>query len=226
MDPHERPVRRTTVPGDRLTQSRGDRQRHAILAAIDRLLGQVDIAELTVGRITKEAGITRSGFYFYFDSKYTALAVALDDAWQDLAESTEAFAPRAAEESVADYAAGMIDRTAQVWRRHEPLIVAFVQAKNTDARLGLLWDGWMDAVANRVARLIEDERERGNAHPATTDVAALVRTLIAMSVTALYECSLRAADDTDWTRATGTVAAVWVAAAWGAHQPSHSTHTP
>ena len=63
---------RTATPdslaGDRRTASKGERQRRAILDTLARLVADRPIGELTVGEITAEAGVTRSGFYFYFDS--------------------------------------------------------------------------------------------------------------------------------------------------------------
>ncbi|MDP4961003.1 MAG: TetR/AcrR family transcriptional regulator, partial [Mycobacterium sp.] len=47
---------------------RGDRQRHAIIAAVRDLLQEKPFAELSVSTISDRAGVARSGFYFYFDS--------------------------------------------------------------------------------------------------------------------------------------------------------------
>ena len=37
-------------------------------------------ADLSVSTISERAGVARSGFYFYFDSKYAVLALILADA--------------------------------------------------------------------------------------------------------------------------------------------------
>ena len=55
-------------------RSRGDRQREAIVTAVRELLEQRSFEELSVSAISERAGITRSGFYFYFESKYDVLA--------------------------------------------------------------------------------------------------------------------------------------------------------
>ena len=64
----------------RSRRSRGDRQRDAIVAAVRELLDEQSFADLSVSTISERAGVARSGFYFYFDSKYEVLAVILDDA--------------------------------------------------------------------------------------------------------------------------------------------------
>lgn len=56
---------------------RGDRHRQAILRAARELLEETPFAELSVRAISLRAGVARSGFYFYFDSKYSVLAQIL-----------------------------------------------------------------------------------------------------------------------------------------------------
>ncbi len=56
-------------------RSRGDRQREAIVGAVRDLLEEQSFADLSVSTISERAGVARSGFYFYFDSKYAVLAV-------------------------------------------------------------------------------------------------------------------------------------------------------
>ena len=77
---------------------RGDRQRHAIVQAVRQLLEEKPFAQLSVSTISDRAGVARSGFYFYFDSKYAVLAQILADATHELEELTEYFAPRGADE--------------------------------------------------------------------------------------------------------------------------------
>ncbi|MBB1058686.1 TetR/AcrR family transcriptional regulator, partial [Dietzia sp. B19] len=48
---------------------RGDRRREALLAELDRQLRTTKLDDISVADLTDAAGITRSAFYFYFDSK-------------------------------------------------------------------------------------------------------------------------------------------------------------
>jgi AcrR family transcriptional regulator len=61
-------------------RSRGDRQREAIVTAVRELLQERTFADLSVSTISERAGVARSGFYFYFDSKYAVLAVMVGSA--------------------------------------------------------------------------------------------------------------------------------------------------
>lgn len=75
-------------------RSRGDRQRDAIVVAVRELLQERSFADLSVSTISERAGgVARSGFYFYFDSKYAVLAVIVADAMAQLAQLTHDFAP-------------------------------------------------------------------------------------------------------------------------------------
>lgn len=78
---------------------RGDRQRNAIVAAVRELLTEKPFAELSVSTISDRAGVARSGFYFYFDSKYAVLAHILGEVAEELEELTQDFAPRGAGET-------------------------------------------------------------------------------------------------------------------------------
>lgn len=76
---------------------RGDKQRQAIVEAVRGLLQEKRFAELSVSTISLRAGVARSGFYFYFDSKYAVLAQLMAEATEELEELTQYFAPRQAE---------------------------------------------------------------------------------------------------------------------------------
>ena len=85
-------------------RSRGDRQREAIVNAVRELLQERSFADLSVSTISERAGIARSGFYFYFDSKYAVLATIIKDASELLDELTHHFAPRESGETPVAFA--------------------------------------------------------------------------------------------------------------------------
>ena len=96
-------------------RSRGDRQRDAIVAAVRELLHERSFADLSVSTISERAGVARSGFYFYFDSKYAVLAVILADASELLDSLTHHFAPREPGETPAAFAKRMVGSAAAVY---------------------------------------------------------------------------------------------------------------
>ena len=84
------------------------------------LLEERSFAELSVSAISERAGIARSGFYFYFDSKYEVLALILDEATHELEELTHDFAPRDADETPAAFAKRMVGSAAAVYAAQRP----------------------------------------------------------------------------------------------------------
>ena len=85
--------------GEPAARRRGDKHRQAIMGAVRELLQEKPFAELSVSAISLRAGVARSGFYFYFDSKYSVLAQIMAEAAEELEERTHYFAPRQPGES-------------------------------------------------------------------------------------------------------------------------------
>lgn len=192
---------------------KGDRQRVAIVDAVRRLLTEVPFAELSVARITESANITRSGFYFYFDSKYEALAVAFGDLWSEMQDSTHQFQLRRPDEEPAGYARRSLTDAIGVWRNNAALINALMTARESDATLRRMWDDWFAQLTDRVVAIVDHERRTGAATPAHDDTRQLVRRLIGMTVWALHEDDLRPDADHDGT--FDVLHTIWLAAAWG-----------
>src|SRR3954451_17703087 len=88
-------------------RSRGDRQREAIVTAVYELLQERSFADLSVSTISERAGVARSGFYFYFDSKYAVLAVIPATAGEERKKMPHHFAPREPDETPSECAKRM-----------------------------------------------------------------------------------------------------------------------
>lgn len=200
----------TTVAGDRRARTRGERQRELILDVVAELLETVPIAELSVGQITTRAGITRSAFYFYFDSKYAAVAVALSDVLTDLTTSTREF-DRNPGEPFSDYVRRTVAIATQVWQRHGALLNACVQARESDPQLRQMWDQLIDTIVDLIAAIAEDERSDGAAfaHP---DIHELARVLGGMTVWALHEDRVRSASPERRAHTVDVLSSVWLSA--------------
>src|SRR5690349_22606558 len=107
-----------------IRRSRGDRQRDAIVTAVRELLHERSFADLSVSTISARAGVARSGFYFYFDSKYSVLARIVSEAMEELDELTHNFAPREPDESPASFAKRMVGSAAAVFASNDPIMAA------------------------------------------------------------------------------------------------------
>ena len=193
-------------------RSRGDRQRDAIVAAVRELLNERSFADLSVSTISERAGVARSGFYFYFDSKYAVLAVILADASELLDSLTHHFAPREPGETPAAFAKRMVGSAAAVYANDDPVLTACAVARNTDAQIREMMDDFYDGIIDKLIALLEQDSE---ARPISDDLPALVRTLAATTTMTLTQDSAFVGRGGDPKRAIAALEKLWVAGIWG-----------
>ncbi|MEU0497430.1 TetR/AcrR family transcriptional regulator [Mycobacterium sp. NPDC006124] len=196
-------------------QSRGDRQREAILNAVHELLREKPFSELSVSLISDRAGVARSGFYFYFDSKYSVLAQMLAEAMQELEELTHYFAPRGDDESTAAFAKRMVGSAALVYSHNDPIMSACNAARSTDAEIRDILDQQMASVIDQIVKIVEDETRAGTAHPISDDVPTLVRTLAATTGATLSGDTSFVGGHRDMSRAVAVLERLWLYSLWG-----------
>jgi len=193
-------------------RSRGDRQREAIVTAVRELLQERSFADLSVSTISERAGVARSGFYFYFDSKYAVLAVILADASELLDELTHHFAPREPGESPEAFAKRMVGSAVAVYANDDPVLSACSVARNTDVQIGEMMDDFYDGIIDKLIALLEQDSE---ARPISDDLPALVRTLAAVTSFTLTHDSAFVGRGQDPARAVDVVERLWLSAFWG-----------
>ena len=194
---------------------RGDRQRNAIVAAVRELLTEKPFAELSVSTISDRAGVARSGFYFYFDSKYAVLAHILGEVAEELEELTQDFAPRGPGETPAEFARRMVGSAAAVYAHNDPVMSACTNARNSDAEIRDILDGYNDVIIDHIVPVVEAEIAKGTADPITTDVRRLVRTLAATTAFTLSGESAFVGPDRDIEAAVRVLEKLWLRALWG-----------
>ncbi len=195
-----------------IRRSRGDRQRDAIVAAVRELLEQRSFADLSVSTISERAGVARSGFYFYFDSKYAVLAVIVADAMAELDKLTHDFAPREVDESPGDFAKRMVGYAATVFASNDPIMRACTLAQNTDAQIREIMNDFQDTVVDKIVGLVEQD---SGARPISTDLQGLVRILTATTSMTLSHDSGFVGPDGDTDRAVEIVESLWLYSLWG-----------
>ncbi|BBY16879.1 TetR/AcrR family transcriptional regulator [Mycolicibacterium litorale] len=195
-----------------IRRSRGDRQRDAIVGAVRELLQERPFADLSVSTISERAGVARSGFYFYFDSKYAVLAVIVADAMAELDKLTHDFAPREAGESPSDFAERMVGYAAAVFASNDPIMRACKLAQSTDAQIREIMNDFEDTVIDKIVGLV---RQDEGARPISDDLPALVRMLTATTSMTLTQDSAFVGRGDDPARAVEVVERLWLYALWG-----------
>jgi AcrR family transcriptional regulator len=195
-----------------IRRTRGDRQREAIVTAVRELLQERTFADLSVSTISERAGVARSGFYFYFDSKYAVLAVVLAEAGDLLDTLTDHFAPREPGETPAAFAKRMVGSAAAVYANDDPVLKACAVARNTDAQIREMMDDFYDGIIDKLIALLEQDAD---ARPISDDLPALVRTLSAVTSFTLTQDSAFVGRGEDSARAVDIVERLWLSAFWG-----------
>ena len=194
---------------------RGDRQRQAILQAVRELLQETPFAELSVSAISLRAGVARSGFYFYFDSKYAVLAQLLAVAAEELEELTQDFAPRQPGESPEQFAKRMVGSAAAVYAHNDPVMTACNEARHTDVEIRNLLDQQVEVVLRQIVAIVEAEMKAGTAHPISDDIPTLIRTLTGTTALMLTGDPVLVGPDGDRERCVRLLERLWLHTLWG-----------
>ena len=185
------------------------------MTAVRQLLREKPFAELSVSTISDRAGVARSGFYFYFDSKYAVLAHILGEVAAELVEVTGDFAPRGADETPAEFARRMVGSAAAVYAHNDPVMSACTSARSSDAEIREILDGYNEAVIDQIVPIVEAEIASGAADPVVSDTRTLVRLLSAATVMTLSGESAFTGPERNIERAVGVLEKLWLHALWG-----------
>ena len=208
-------------PGEPATRRRGDRHRQAIMQAVRELLQQKPFAELSVSTISLRAGVARSGFYFYFDSKYAVLAQILAEAVEELEELTQYFAPRQRGESPEQFAKRMVRSAAAVYAHNDPVMTACNAARHTDIEIRYILEQQFEMVLRQIVDVVDAEMRAGTANPISDDIPTLVRTLAGTTALMLGGEPILVGPqdvDADVERRVRVLEQLWLNSLWGGGQ--------
>lgn len=139
---------------------RGDERRLLLLAALEELLATKPLAAIGVSDITEAAGVTRSGFYFYFSSKAAAVAALLED-FRDQMEQAGAAWYDASHAMPRERVTETVHASAALWRAHAPLLVAMLDGATADPEAREIWASWTTGFVERIAARIRLDRKAG-----------------------------------------------------------------
>jgi TetR/AcrR family transcriptional regulator, ethionamide resistance regulator len=160
---------------DRRASNRGDARRDALLAAFDELLREQSLEEVNVAEISRRAGVTRSAFYFYFESKALAVLALMQGLYDAAADANDLLVKAEGEpEDRIRRAITMlfdsVDRSAHSYR-------ALLEARASSAAVRQLWDAGRAEFAAVIAGMIGTERAAGRA-PEGPDEGAVAKVLL------------------------------------------------
>ena len=147
-----------------------------LLDATERLMREgASFTELSVDRLSTEAGISRASFYIYFEDKGHLLRRLAAQVFDDLATGGERWWSVAGRHNADDLRAamaGIIDR----YRRHQPVLVALNEMAGYDPATAQTYRDLLTAISERMTRVVEDGQADGSIRPelpASTTASAL-----------------------------------------------------
>lgn len=195
---------------DRRTAGRGDVRRDALLTALDDLLREQTLEQVNVAQISNRAGVTRSAFYFYFESKAMAAMALMQDLYDAAARANELLvgAEGDAEERVRAAITGLfdsVDASPHTFR-------ALLEARASSAAVRQMWDAGRAEFASVIAGMIAAERAAGRATDGP-DAGTLAAVLLNLNDHAVERHALGSAPPRDQHIATLTF--TWLRTIYG-----------
>jgi TetR/AcrR family transcriptional regulator, ethionamide resistance regulator len=157
-------------------QQRREQMERQLLDATERLMRDgASFTELSVDRLSTEAGISRASFYIYFEDKGHLLRRMAGQVFADLAHSADRWWSVAGRRDPDDVRAAMAGLIAS-YRRHQPVLVALNEMAAYDPLVGATYRNLLTAITGRSIRVIEDGQADGSIRrelPAATTASAL-----------------------------------------------------
>ncbi|WP_412544014.1 TetR/AcrR family transcriptional regulator [Longispora sp. K20-0274] len=162
--------------------SKGDQRELDILAATRRLAEDKPLRQITIDEIARAAGISRSSFYFYFDSLAAVVTHLMGEIAEEMhRESAEWLDGRG---PGAESLRRTMATSARLWRTHGALLRQVMTAPDPEPAFATLRENLIsDGVRQASARITRD-RAAGLAPPGPP-ADALARSLLVMKYAVL-----------------------------------------
>jgi AcrR family transcriptional regulator len=167
-----------------------------------------------VDELTSGAGISRSTFYFHFESR-EAVLLGLSERIADSLYDSAALWLRRGSEPPADSIRRAVAGTVSLWRAHGPVLRAAVRARDTSELVGGFWSGVARKFIESTASQIEIEREAGVAVAGPPTARALATVLVSMNESMCHNLSSSRKSAARDREVVDTLTAVWLRAVYG-----------
>lgn len=153
--------------------TKGDLREQAILESARCLLETKRLATITVDELATGAGLSRSSFYFYFESKQAVMSALLEGLAGELREENGPWLDGSGRDE--DVLRRALVATVALWRTHGGLLK---QAFSGDDEQLVAWrEALMERGTRRTAGRIDRDRQAGLCPPGPTSSLMLARML-------------------------------------------------
>ncbi|WP_372787845.1 TetR/AcrR family transcriptional regulator [Paraconexibacter sp.] len=152
-------VTRTTKTSSRAT--RRDEMSRRLLDALEQNLATASVTELSVDRLARDAGVSRSAFYLHFEDKADLLRLLYANVVEELIEAAGVWwslPPGSTKEELLDGFRVLLD----TYREHALLMQAVVEVATYDPDLRDEFDALMTRAVGEVVEHIRAGQESGS----------------------------------------------------------------
>ncbi|MFY9487625.1 MAG: TetR/AcrR family transcriptional regulator, partial [Solirubrobacterales bacterium] len=213
-----------TGRGRRVRRASGDQRELAILETAERLLETQSFHEISIDDLARGAGISRSTFYFYFESKQAVLLTLLDRIVLE-ANSARDRAMEAIEHDPASFLREAINAYFTSFGSHLAVTLAGAEAQATSPQIRALWSEVREGWVRDACVVIDAERARGAA-PVTVATRDLVIALIQMNESVLRSTFTGEAPAVNPETLIDVLQSVWLNAVYGGVSPESLLELP
>jgi AcrR family transcriptional regulator len=207
-----------TTPGVRRRKpSKGDLTSQAILETAEKLLTERDLSEITIDDLTTGAGISRSAFYFHFESREAVLYVLAEKVVAELYATASAWteSPASPASPAAHSLREAIAGSVAIWRRSGPVLRSAARARETSPPMTQFWSDAARKFITAVADRIESERTAGRAMPGPPTAKSLALALVSMNDDVFYHHSRSRRSATADREIVDTLTTIWMRSIYG-----------
>ena len=193
------------------TRDQGEQRdiREAILDAAESLLAEQRFDELSVADILRVAAVSRTSFYFYFDSKHAVLGELVRRAVSQAQTLAQPWVEEDVESPETTLRQGT-SQAVQLWTQHAPVLRAIVENWRSDERLAEIWTEMMEGFTAAATARIERDRATGRAPITAVDAYTLASTLTWMSERIYYLAAIEHPAFRDKQRVIDVITEVWL----------------
>jgi TetR/AcrR family transcriptional regulator, ethionamide resistance regulator len=195
---------------DRRPPQRSDHRREAILDALDRWLLESDLDAINIAEISKQAGVTRSAFYFYFENKGAAVAALMERILDATFAVNDTFT--ASNDPPRQRIYAMLEGLFAACEEHRHLFKAMLEARGSSASVRDIWDDARGSFVESVAAMIRADRSAGRA-PNGLDADVLASVLLEFNDRLLERLALGGALTRE--QLMDGAAAIWLSSIYG-----------
>jgi AcrR family transcriptional regulator len=193
---------------------KGDRREQAILEGAYDILRTTPLRNVSIDDLAKRAGLSRSSFYFYFESKWQVLSALLSKVTADVFQASRLIFDRPdgmPPEAAIEHA---VNEIIDVWERHGHVLREVADAAAAEPDLQTQWDAILGRFIDAAATSIERDRAAGVAIDGPP-ARALAAGLMWMGERNLSLMSLRSENAIPSEDMAETMTTIWLRTVWG-----------